>query len=832
MAQQKIEGMLSPYRVLDLADEKGLICGKLLGDLGADVIKVERPGGDSTRNIGPFYHDEVTPEKSLFWYAFNTSKRGITIDIETAEGQSVFKNLVETADIVIESFPPGYMDTLGLGYSALEKVNPGVIMVSITPFGQTGPYKDYKAPDIVAWAMGGEMYVSGDADRPPVRVSHHSQAYLQAGAEGAVGAMLALSYRQMTGEGQHVDVSIQESVVSIAHSPSTIQWDTLKVIGRQKELRGAGVRLGRIWTCKDGQISWSYQGGAGGVSRNSPVPLLQWMDSEGMLNDFLKGFNWASFDVLTTTQEIVERIEEPIRKFFLTHTKAELCEGALERHIQLYPISTSADMLENVQLAAREYWVKLEHPELGTTLTYPGAFINVSEAPVRVWRRAPLIGEHNQEILEKELDSKKLPASKQAKDNLAKLTKKSKGEKSGAKPLEGVRVADVTWAAVGPVTTKILSDFGAEVIKIEGRTRNGRIAGGPHKDNIIGLNRCGTFNQYNTGKLSLALNLTRPKGVEAAKRVIAQADIVVENFSGGTMKRMGLGYEVLKKIKPDIIMLSSCMMGQTGPEATRPGMGAGLTTQAGFTNITGWPDGEPVSPGGAYTDYIAPLFNAVAILAALDYRRRTGKGQYLDGAQFENVIHYMAPIVLDYEVNGRVASRMGNRYQNAAPHGAYRCRGEDRWCAIAVFTDEEWQNFRWVIGNPPWTNESKFSTLAGRKVNEDELDRLVEEWTIKRSAEEVMYLMQATGVPAGVLETGEDLLEHDPQLRYRHFFWEIDHPEVGKYYPPRSAFILSKTPGEVRRAPLISEHNEYALKQLGSMSDEEFNELVKEGVIE
>ena len=199
--KEKMEGMLSPYRVLDLTDEKGFLCGKLLGDLGADVIKVERPGGDPARSIGPFYHDEADPEKSLFWFAFNTSKRGITLDIETAEGQEVFKRLVESADFVIESFPPGYMDQLGLGYSALEEVNPGIIMVSITPFGQTGPYKDYKAPDIVAWAMGGSMYPFGNADRPPVRISHHSQAYLHASGEAAVGAMLALYYRSITGEG-------------------------------------------------------------------------------------------------------------------------------------------------------------------------------------------------------------------------------------------------------------------------------------------------------------------------------------------------------------------------------------------------------------------------------------------------------------------------------------------------------------------------------------------------------------------------------------------------------------------------------------------------------
>ncbi|MFC2010644.1 CaiB/BaiF CoA transferase family protein [Chloroflexota bacterium] len=209
---EKPDGMLSPYRALDLTDEKGLLCGKILADLGADVIKIERPGGDPARNIGPFYHDEPDPEKSLYWFAYNTSKRGITLDIETTDGKEIFKQLVKSADFIIESFPPGYLDSIGLGYSALEKIKPDIILISITPFGQTGPYKDYKTSDIVAWAMGGEMAPFGDPDRPPIRISHHSQAYLHAGTDAATGALAALYHRWTTGEGQQVDVSVHESV--------------------------------------------------------------------------------------------------------------------------------------------------------------------------------------------------------------------------------------------------------------------------------------------------------------------------------------------------------------------------------------------------------------------------------------------------------------------------------------------------------------------------------------------------------------------------------------------------------------------------------------------
>ncbi|MBA7628307.1 Succinyl-CoA:(R)-benzylsuccinate CoA-transferase subunit BbsE [subsurface metagenome] len=410
---EKTEGMLSPYRVLDLTDEKGLLCGKILGDLGADVIKIERPGGDPARSLGPFYHDEPDPEKSLFWFALNTSKRGITLNIEAADGQEIFKRLVKSADFVVESFPLGYMDKLGLGYSDLEKINSGVIMVSITPFGQTGPYKDWKTSDIVAWALGGDMAPYGDADRPPVRISHHSQAYLHAGADGAMGALTALYHRWSTGEGLQVDVSIHEAAVhsSIHNNPV---WSKERPIGKRGEelFPGAGHRI-LLWPCKDGYVSWSH----GGPSRLGPsLPLIKWMESEGVTNDFLRGFNWNRPDFMRISQEEMDQIDEPTAKFFMSHTKAELLEGAVKRQVMLYPVATTADMLENVQLIDRGFWVEVEHPELGTTITYPGAFGCSSEMSPRISRRAPLIGEHNQEIYEQELgfSREKLVILKQA----------------------------------------------------------------------------------------------------------------------------------------------------------------------------------------------------------------------------------------------------------------------------------------------------------------------------------------------------------------------------------------------------------------------------------
>jgi benzylsuccinate CoA-transferase BbsF subunit len=391
------------------------------------------------------------------------------------------------------------------------------------------------------------------------------------------------------------------------------------------------------------------------------------------------------------------------------------------------------------------------------------------------------------------------------------------------KLLEGIRVVDFCWHLTGPLTTKHLSDLGAEVIIVESRRRPGWRRGPP---------RSSSTDQFCTTKLSVTINTRPPAGVELVKKLVAKADIVVENYAGGAIKRMGFGYDVLKQIKPDIIMLSTSMQGQTGPHASHPGSGHKLVALAGFTNLFGWPDRDPAWIA-AYTDFIAPRYNIVAIMAALEYRRRTGKGMYLDVSQYENGLQYMGPLILDWEVNRRTNYREGNKCSYAAPHNAYRCEGDDRWCAIAVFTDKEWQSFCKVIGKRALAKDPKFNTLLARKQNEEELDRLITEWTVSHTAEEVMNLMQAAGVAAGVVETGEDLMDKDPQLKARNFFRELEYPGVGKYHSQTGPhFLMSKYDYEMKQSPLMGEHNEYVFKQLLGIPNDEYDKLVKEGVID
>jgi len=418
MNKEQEELALDPYRVLDLSDEKGLLCGKILGDLGADVIKIERPGGDPARKIGPFYKDTPDPEKSLYWFAYNTNKRGITLNIETTEGKKLFKRMVEKADFLIESFPVGYMDELSLGYSALSKINPGIIMISISHFGQTGPYKNYKGCDIVDMAMSGYMYVCGDPDRPPVAISV-PQAYLLAAADAASGATIALYHRRLTGEGQFVDVSIQEAMTILPYD-CRIYWELTEHITRREGhflVRRVGDDLRRerqTWVCKEGHVSF-ITGSAIFTGRMSA--LMEWITEEGMADDFVKGVDWKNFDLSLVNSEFIRQVDDRIEKFFKTHTSSELYKGAVEKKIILYPVTTPKDIAENQQLEAREFWEPVSHPELGNTITYPGEFLKATEMSLNIRQRAPLIGEHNEEVFgELGFTKEKLLALKQ--DNI------------------------------------------------------------------------------------------------------------------------------------------------------------------------------------------------------------------------------------------------------------------------------------------------------------------------------------------------------------------------------------------------------------------------------
>jgi len=395
------DSLLGGFRALDLTDEKGFVCGKILAALGVEVINIEKPGGDPARGIPPFLHNTPHPEESLYWFAFNTDKRSITLNLEMSQGQDLFRKLVEKADFVLESFAPGYMDSLGLGYEALRQVDPRFIMTSITPFGQKGPYAQYKGSELTVSAMGGVLLTTGYPDRPPVREGPDS-IYFHAGVAAALGTVIAHYHREITGEGQQVDVSLQEVAASRTFNNLVIWEFGKRLLKRSGGVRRIGARSTRwIWQCKDGYIFWTLMPGKFGAPANRA--LSKWIDEDGLENPLNKVTNWDEFHPAAISREELDTYQEAIAKFFMNHTKKELVEEGLTRGINVAPVDCPADVIESHQLKARDYWVDLEHPESGITLSYPKHFFLSNQTENFVKRRAPLIGEYNEDIYVKEL---------------------------------------------------------------------------------------------------------------------------------------------------------------------------------------------------------------------------------------------------------------------------------------------------------------------------------------------------------------------------------------------------------------------------------------------
>ena len=398
---------------------------------------------------------------------------------------------------------------------------------------------------------------------------------------------------------------------------------------------------------------------------------------------------------------------------------------------------------------------------------------------------------------------------------------------------ENIHVADFSWVGVGPQAARELAEHGATVVRVESHKRLDQLRLiGPYRDQVPGIDRSAFGTCYNTNKYGISVDLKTPKGQEVGRKLVRWADIVSDSMTPGSMERMGLDYDSLKKIKPDIIMYSTCQAGQYGPYSKLPGYGNIGAAMSGASYLVGWPDRGPVGPYGAYTDFIAPWFLISTLIAALLYRKRTGKGLYIDMSQIETAVSFLSPAILDYTVNGRVTERRGNNSPSAAPHGAFPCLGEARWVAIAVSTDEDWEAFCTVLGDPLWAGEPRFMTLTDRLENTEELNRFIGEWTRQHTPEQVMTKMQEAGIAAGIVANCHKDLFEDPQLKHRRHFRFLEHPVIGRHAYNAPAYILSKTPNHIHKAgPAIGEDNAYVFKEILGYSDDEISDLLVEGVI-
>jgi benzylsuccinate CoA-transferase BbsF subunit len=405
------------------------------------------------------------------------------------------------------------------------------------------------------------------------------------------------------------------------------------------------------------------------------------------------------------------------------------------------------------------------------------------------------------------------------------------------RPLEGVKVIQLCWACVGVYTTNYLSHYGATTVRVETSTYPDPVrtfepyAPTTKPGEPVGLERSVFYSITHTApELGMVLNLKQPESLEVFKKLVLWADVVAEGFPAGVMDKIGLDYAGLKKIKDDIIMFRSCGYGHTGFMAAQPGFGSIMTAVTLMDTFTGWPDRPSLAPTTYYTDQLVPMFGALGIMAALDYKRRTGKGMYIDQSQMESGLNFVTPLILDYQANNRKPVLKGNQSAYCAPHGVYRCMGEDRWVAIAVTTETEWQSFKKVIGNPAWTDLPEFADMAARLKNVDKLDELVADWTADLTAEQVMGVLQGAGVGAGIVATSKDL-DNDLQLGYYNFYRQLDHPYMGKlrYYHP-AAIKLSRAETEVKMPVLLGEHTDYICQEFLGLSKAEIENLRAKGV--
>jgi crotonobetainyl-CoA:carnitine CoA-transferase CaiB-like acyl-CoA transferase len=784
--------MLEGLRVFDFTGTANAFCGRILADLGADVVR------------GPWSDDQpprppLVGDRSAYALAMNANKR--IVDIKRV---GVWR-VVSDADIVITD--------QGIQYADVASVNRRAILVTITAYGTSGPLAWVSASDIEVAAASGCLWLAGEPGRTPVRTSL-PQSPFWSGMYAAMGALMALAARERTARGQHVDVSAQAAMATV-HPPAIVFWDTLReehqrlgpyLIGRSV----VGAKFRNIWPCADGHVAFAVQGGP--IGRQTGRMLAEWMREKGALDAVVEAIDWETFDNRRLTQAEVDRLESSIAKFLTTLNKREFFAGVIARNMLGYPVADARDIFADEQLKVRNFWQEIDLG--GDRVTFPGGFALFDRERPRV--TAPLETSDDPKDTMAGWSSARAAECAVAPDAPTTGTNAPTG---GA--LSGIRVVELGWAAAGPLVGKYLANHGAEVIHVESGTALDafRSTYPPFKGDP-GPNTAAMFAFYNDGKKGATLNLKHPNAVKMALALIAKADVVIESFPAGTLARRGLTRDAMRAARKDLVILSSCNQGQTGPHAQHPGYGSQLTALAGFNELLGERGRTPVILYGPYIDYIAVGYGVIAVVAALERRRRTGQGCEIDLSQYEAGLQFMAPALLEHAANGTVPTRDGNRDAVARPHGVYRCAGDDRWVALSVWDDDEWARFRAAVGHPEWSREDV------------ELDRCIEEWTATRTREDVVAVLRAAGLRAAAVATiGE--LAADPQLRHRAFWRETTHPVLGTVTAMAPPFTLSATPAVLERAgPTLGEHNVEVWRGLLGLSEPEYRALAAEGVFD
>ena len=814
------------------------MAGKLLGDVGAEVIKVEPPGiGAAERRWGPFRGARRDPETNGLHLYLNTNKLGVTIDLGEARGRELVDRLLAGADILLNPNAPALNRRMGLEPGVLTKRFPRLVVVSTTFFGTESPYRDLRGGDLIATHMSVVGYgtpmqqVTDPANHPPLRLGGRQSDYVT-GYTAAAAALCAIQGRERNGGGgMHVDVSQWLAMVQMCRPELSIYThESPEGPYRRRLLIRKKTSLQYMFPCRDGWVSFAL------------ATNRHWRGTKKLMGNP----EWAEAEMFSTIEARLansDALEAVLCEWLETRSKGEVFELAQAEHVPAFPVNTPAEVARNPQYAARGYFVDCAHPVAGT-VRMPGAPVILSRTPWRLRTAAPRLGEHNAEIL-----GERLGVAPEEVEAIAKRTAtlvaeaiggpgaegadvRGRGAARGAMelPFRGIRVADFGWIYALPYATAWLGALGADVIKIESSVRPDLVRFLSGTDGKVGMNRSGIFNGINFSKRSLALNLAHPQAGEIARRLVRISDIVSENFTSRTMGNFGLAYEELRKLNPGLIMLSGTSLGQTGPFADAVGWGPTNQAFAGTSHLTGYAGAFPCAGGGTWPDFAVGVAMLFALTAALHHRDRTGEGQYIDVSMCEVVTSMLPEAMMDYFLNGVEREAIGNRDPEMAPHGVFPAKGGDRWIAIAIVDDREFAALCEVLDAPGLGRDPRYATTAARLVNVQGLEREIAALTRGWERDELAGRLRERGLAAAGVYSTDDLMR-DPAFVASGMLVTLSHKECGARATPGLPVRFSAIEPDYRPAPLAGDQTAEILTGLLGYSAEEVERLAASKVI-
>ncbi|WP_207770084.1 CaiB/BaiF CoA transferase family protein [Frankia canadensis] len=850
-----LPGSLTGIRVVEIGDQQGEYTGLSLAGLGAQVVRVEPPGGAPTRRLAPFAGDVPDPERSLHFWAYNRGKKSVVLDLDTDDGLAAFTRLLATADVLIDSTPHRHLAERGL--TDLEERFPRLITARITPFGEDGPWAGYRGSDLVHLALGGPLLncgydplPDGQYDLPPMAPQLY-HAFHIAGEHVTFGVLAALVRRQSSGRGQRLTCAVHEAVSKNTET-DLMAWVVQRQPYYRQTARHAGAKVGQDLTIahtKDGR--WLNVISIGARDRNLMKPFLDKYGMGDAITEEKVEAEVGARHIPGTTQSAsanVEIIQRLVRRFTFAELPWQEMQAA---GLLCAPVRRPEENATDPHWLTRGTFVAVEHPEDGRSYVYPASKWIATGSRWDAGRRAPRVGEDTADVLASWPGTSAASGSATATARIGDIDERLSVHK---KPfaLPGTKIFDFTWFLASAGGTRFLAALGADVIKVEWKahpdTRGGGFPAGGREARRAATTPLvapptgpmgGQFNNKNPGKRGISLNVRHPKGREIALEFLRRSDVVAEGFSPGVFERWGLGWDALREINPSIIYAQQSGMGAKGTYGRFRAVGPIAGSLSGLTHLGGLP--EPALPTGwgySYLDWLGAYSFAAAILAALYQRGETGQAQWVDASQAEVGIFTTAVPVLDWSVNGRSTARFGNRapYGNFAPQGVYRCAGEDRWLAITCLDDRDWRVLAGIVGPAGWADDPRLSTVAGRVAHHDEIDRRISVWAATRDRYAAMEELQRAGIAAGAAQTAEDRCDIDPQLSHLKWLTEVPNPSVGTWPVAEVPFDLSETPPHAggwidKGAPVYGEHNYEVYGEVLGLSCAEVDALAEEGVV-